>query len=423
VVSGIFKPAPASYFLMRRSHDGYISATGMFKATFPYAEVAEEEAERNYIKSLPTTSADETAGNVWIPPTHALELAEEYGIAVWIRALLDPTPIEVNNPGKDATPKTISPPPTFLLPTESLAPPPAVGINAKTGEALRRSRRSVSPSKIASPTKKIATPRKKKIAVADSHTSAANKSLQQALKAASAVAEDAVSVADTEESKQEDVESVSEPKSTPSKAQTASPEPKRKGRAAAAAEKAEPKVTVHVDKEVEVKDDVETTHTHVEVEMPAGFADLPLPEDTEAMIAKAKEMVEAAVHADAAAMAASAEAGPSKGTRKSKRKVEEVEAETEGEAAGEGEEGEKEAGPAAKRVKVESELKKERVKTRALIGISATLAIGYVSAICIPIFAILSYKMLMLISLQRLNPLCLRRLLDARLSTGTCTKK
>jgi hypothetical protein len=391
-VSGIFKPAPASYFLMRRSHDGYISATGMFKATFPYAEVAEEEAERNYIKSLPTTSADETAGNVWIPPTHALELAEEYGIGIWIRALLDPTPIEVN-PGRDATPKKISPPPTFLLPTESLAPPAATnGVNTTTGEALRRSRRSVSPSKIASPTKKMATPRKKnKAAALDSHTRAANKSLQQALKAATAAADDSSSVADTEV--------------------TESPEPKRKSRA----EKAEPKVTVHVDKDVEVKDGVETTHTHVEVEMPAGFADLPLPEDTEAMIAKAKEMVEAAVKADATALA-SAEAGPSKATRKSKRKAEEVEREEEGESA-EGEEREKEAGPVAKRAKVDSELKKERVKTRALIGISATLAIGYVHG---SVASHHAFPQQMLISPQRLNPVRLRRLLDrARLSTGT----
>ncbi|KAL5352127.1 hypothetical protein ACLOAV_002072 [Pseudogymnoascus australis] len=360
VVSGIFKPAPASYFLMRRSNDGYISATGMFKATFPYAEVTEEEAERNYIKSLPTTSPNETAGNVWISPTHALELADEYGIRVWIKALLDPTPIVVNPKG-DTTPKKISPPPTFLLAPEDLAAP--TGSTGRSGEALRRSRRSVSPSKIASPLKKtIATPRKlKQKAAAEESASTSSKNLQQALKSAT------------------------KPETSPSSSlvaekedETASPEPKRKSKAAkaevvkAGAAKAdaetekEPKVTVQVDKEVVVEGGVETTHTHVEVEMPAGFAELPLPEDTEAMIAKAKEMVEAAVKADEAAKeAAEGEAGPSKPVaKKVKRKAEEeAEKENGGEAP-------------AKRAKVESDLKKEKVRARALIGISATLAIG-----------------------------------------------
>ena len=39
----------------------------MFKVSFPWAKTAEEQAERDYLKSLPTTSQDEVAGNVWIP--------------------------------------------------------------------------------------------------------------------------------------------------------------------------------------------------------------------------------------------------------------------------------------------------------------------------------------------------------------------
>ncbi len=316
VMSGIFRPAPPSYFLMRRSQDGYISATGMFKATFPWAELAEEEAERKYIKSLPTTSTDDTAGNVWIPPAHALELAEEYQIAPWIKALLDNEPIEVN-PAKDSSPKIITPPPKFLLPQEALAPPtPAT---ASRG----RARRSASPSKIASPKKASATPRKPKTPKAgstDSHTKSASKSLQDSLKEAVTKAESDTSVPN-----------------------------------------GEPVVRVNVGSDVHVNGNIETSHTHVEIEMPAGTPELPLPEDAEAMIAKAKEMVDAAVKAEAAA-------GPSK-PKKLKRKA------VEG-ADDEDKDASSEAGPVVKKAKVETDLKKEKIKTRTLIGISATLAVG-----------------------------------------------
>jgi hypothetical protein len=124
-------------------------------------------------------------------------------------------------------------------------------------------------------------------------------------------------------------------------------------------EKAEPVVRVNVDTDVIINGDIETTHTHVEVEMPANLPELPLPEDTEAMIAKAKEMVEAAVKGQAEASASS--------IKKAKRKADDVEES----------ENEESTALVAKKARVEvAQLKKERVKTRTLLGISATLVLG-----------------------------------------------
>lgn len=59
---------PESYFLMRRSLDGFVSATGMFKAAYPWASLEEEQGERRHHKKLDGTEQEEVAGNVWITP-------------------------------------------------------------------------------------------------------------------------------------------------------------------------------------------------------------------------------------------------------------------------------------------------------------------------------------------------------------------
>ncbi|KAH0545568.1 hypothetical protein FGG08_000399 [Glutinoglossum americanum] len=309
--SGVFQDSltPESYFLMRRSSDGYVSATGMFKASFPWASQAEEEAERRYIKTLDTTSLDETAGNVWINPSHALELAEEYGIVTWIKALLDNKEIETGS----GTGKSISPPPQYL----------AVPASAARG----RARRSVSPSKIATPHKKLASPRKRNAkavnafnAASEADAHAASATLQEALnKAASAAFQPLPNEGEEHPSDGE-------------------------------------RVKVEVGSTVQVNGDVETKHTTVKVELPSDPPNFPLPESTSDMIAKAKEMVEEARKLEI----------DSSAKKTMKRKVEEVEEDDGGSDM-----------PKLKKTKgLEEALKREKVKTKALIGLSATLAIG-----------------------------------------------
>lgn len=50
----------------------------MFKLAFPWAQHEQEQAERDYIKSLPSSSQDEVAGNVWISETFGVFLSEEF---------------------------------------------------------------------------------------------------------------------------------------------------------------------------------------------------------------------------------------------------------------------------------------------------------------------------------------------------------
>lgn len=117
-------------------------------------------------------------------------------------------------------------------------------------------------------------------------------------------------------------------------------------------------VKVEVDTSVEVNGETETTHTNVSVEMPVGSPQLPLPEDPEKMLETAKRMVEEARTLESESA--------TRTTRK--RKVDEVDPEEL--------DADLPAQPAKKAKVLEEKLKREKVRTRALFGVTATLAIA-----------------------------------------------
>jgi hypothetical protein len=346
--SGVFKSSPPSYFLMRRSQDGFVSSTGMFKATFPYAEQEEEEAERKYIKSLPTTSHEETAGNVWIPPEQALALAEEYKILPWIHALLDPADIPASSGAESGPPKKIVAPPKFFA-QATLVPPTPSSTRAS------RSRRSASPAKSAAPKRAIASPRKRRVAssqssvITESLPPSTGDSVSPTLVNGETPFQSQVSPASSKVGK------ILESTETDVRIESIEQEP------ALPSVEEEPKIKVRVAQDVKVDaDGDEIKRTKVDVELPL-LGELPSPEDAAKMVAEAKAMVEAAVKADNEAASGSA---------KSKRKAEDIAQDEEDKA---GEEG---ASPQAKKVKTEAELRKEKIRKRAYFGLTATVAVG-----------------------------------------------
>lgn len=306
--SGIFlrgtnRKFPEAYFLMRRASDGFISATGMYKAAFPWAQQEEEALEKEYIKSLEEASSEEVAGNVWIDPKKALDLADEYGIRHWIKALLDPEPIIHGT--SDPTKTIKSPPPFHMTETTNGAKTPGGGRRTTRGA---RSMRSESPSKAKATPRKIATPRRPR------RTRGTTAELEEPVVAAP-------------------VETVN--------GTTASPKD---------TVRLEVETTTGANGEEDVK---------LKVEMPSNHPNLDIPDNTDEMLEKARQMV--------------AEARKIDGTitrEKGKRKIEEVveeEDEIEAEAA---------SRAAARARPVEVELRKEKIRRRALTGIAATLAVG-----------------------------------------------
>ncbi|KAF2645266.1 hypothetical protein P280DRAFT_115810 [Massarina eburnea CBS 473.64] len=337
--SGIFtfKSAtsyPESYFLMRRSSDGYVSATGMFKAAFPWAALAEEEAERKYQKTLSSAGHAEVAGSVWIAPEEALLLADEYGMRTWIMALLDPEPIEKGTKGKSDA--RIQTPPKFDLskvPAATVILPPTSTLRATRA----RSTRSSSPSKITTPSRKMASPRKRTTR-ASKASSVNGEDLFQGTKATSV--SNALQVA---------VEN-----GTPATESVAS---SVNGEA-----KDNESVRIEVQETVEQQGDTETTTTNVKIDVPSDHQELPEPEDPMKMIEDAKQMV------------AEANKLESKVSKTSKRKAQDLLDANEA------------AGPSAERPAklartmstTEQKLAKEKVTRRALVGLGVMAAVGYV---------------------------------------------
>ncbi|KAJ5980574.1 hypothetical protein N7481_007872 [Penicillium waksmanii] len=355
---------PETYFLMRRSKDGFVSATGMFKIAFPWAKTEEEKTEREYLKSREFTSQEEVAGNVWISPLFALELSREYKMYDWVRALLDPTDI-VQSPS--SAKKHITPPPKFELPEEEATP------------SQRRSRRSVSPSKRPSSPRKSRPGRPIKDILSTPSTTAANNSLQEALDTTVSLENDEQNVIlETVEEVEVKTSGSPEKKSRGRKSKKAIAEAEAAAAAAAEEEEKEKEekksekkkkkdtkgkeTEVEVTAFAEVADQATTTQTTVSLDVPISLPEVPSAADTQEMIAKAQEMVEEAIKSQAGEGAT----GSSVAKVTKKRKPEEDDEETAAEAA-----------QRTKKAKVlEDKLKRERVRNRALFGVSAAFALA-----------------------------------------------
>ncbi|KAL4784975.1 hypothetical protein BJX76DRAFT_325953 [Aspergillus varians] len=338
---------PDSYFLMRRSKDGYVSATGMFKIAFPWAKLDEERSEREYLKTRGETSEDEIAGNVWISPVLALELASEYKIYDWVRALLDPADI-LQSPKKQ-----ITPPPKFdLLPTQA----PEILVPASRG----RTRRSASPSKkVASTPRKARQTRAQKEAAAAA-TNEANATLQSALDDTALNVDGELNgevLPSVEEVREEpEVPAVKGKRAIAKRIAIATPEDDQDPQG-----DQDDKVKIDIKSNASEEAGVQTAQTTISVEMPISLPGPPSAAETQEMIAKAKDMVKEAVKLQEEPAESSAVA--------KKRGAEEAELSEE--------EDEEAKNLRTKRAKVlEEKLKRERVRNRALVGVTAAFALA-----------------------------------------------
>lgn len=243
----------------------------------------------------------------------ALELADEYGIKLWIAALLDPESI---THGTSDPKKSIKSPPPYHM--------------KEMANGVGRSPEKPSPAKSA----------------------AGRRSTRGARSVRS--------------------ESPTMEKQKPTPRKMATPRKPRKGRAATLepVDEAEPvngtKDTVKVEIENTTIPDEEgeeqVESTKVNITMPSNHPDMPIPNDSAEMLQKAKETVMEARKLD----------GTASRTRKGKRKAEEM-VDEDDEV---GLEGPSTTRPVKRPRAAEIELRKEKIRRRAMAGIAASLALG-----------------------------------------------
>lgn len=308
----------------------------------------------------------------------------------WVRALLDPTEIVQSATSPE---KQISPPPKFEM------PPIDSSAFAPLQPIARRTRRSVSPSKMASPKKNTAgrkprQSRAQKDAASAASSTAANASLQSTLDAAASTASTASSIEDKSQPNGEEVTSTAEGEEESHEI------PVKKSKDPAKSVKAvESTFTVEstVESSVGAENRVETRRVDL---APRILPELNPAEGAEQMIAKAKKMVDDAAKLDnkeeekedaedavEPSSSSSLTSSPLKkkdAAAAKKRKAEEVAEEEE--EGGEGEEEEEisisdaaaatPAQPAKRARLLEDKLRRERVRNRALVGVTATLALA-----------------------------------------------
>lgn len=290
-------------------------------------------------------------------PTSALDLAAEYGVYDWIAALLDNRHIAQDGNAY------IAPPPLFK-------PLPLGKNHSRNGSMSARNRtasrelRSMSPVKQSAPTpnKPKATPRKrrskKQAEAAESIADSADEA--DGILGAAAEVADAVGLGDSGSTKPLDEKTI--------------------------------RISVTQDV-ITGDDDVDTTRTNLKVELPADAPDLTLPTDTEAMVEKAAAMIESAKELPEGTTEVSVSPKARKSAKSHKRKASSLEDDAvrgpeeivqeiaHGEATSLAT-GEVEMhGRATKRTRImvpAEEYRREKVKRRALMGLSGALAVGLV---------------------------------------------